>query len=64
MENTTYTLENLQAIFDAMQVIKDKDRSDYFRNYYIEVINRFFEIQQLEKFEKESNKKKNEKILI
>lgn len=40
MKNTTLTQENLQAIYTAMQVIKENDRSDYFKNYYTEVAER------------------------
>jgi hypothetical protein len=31
---TTLTMENLLAIFQAMDRIKPIDRSDYFNNYY------------------------------
>lgn len=37
---TTLTLENIQAIIQAMNKIKYSDRSGYFNNYYAEVINR------------------------
>ena len=40
MKNTNLTLENLQAIYEAMLVIKENDRSDYFRNYYNEIVER------------------------
>ena len=33
---TTLTMENLLAIFQAMDRIKPIDRSDYFNNYYQE----------------------------
>ena len=38
--NTTLTLENIDAIIQAMNKIKPIDRSEYFNNYYAEVIER------------------------
>jgi len=38
--NTTLTLENIQAIIEAMNKIKPIDRSEYFNNYYAEVTER------------------------
>jgi hypothetical protein len=38
--NTTLTLENIEAIIQAMDKIKPIDRSEYFNNYYAEVIER------------------------
>ena len=38
--NTTLTLENIEAIICAMDKIKLIDRSEYFNNYYAEVIER------------------------
>jgi hypothetical protein len=38
--NTTLTLENIEAIIQAMNKIKPIDRSEYFNNYYGEVIER------------------------
>ena len=35
---TTLTLENIDAIIQAMNKIKNIDRSEYFNNYYAEVI--------------------------
>ena len=37
---TTLTMENLLAIFQAMDRIKPIDRSDYFNDYYQEIISR------------------------
>jgi hypothetical protein len=37
---TTLTMENLLAIFQAMDRIKPIDRSDYFNNYYQEIVSR------------------------
>jgi uncharacterized protein YjgD (DUF1641 family) len=34
---TTLTLENIQAIIQAMDKIKHSDRSGYFKNYYAEL---------------------------
>ncbi len=44
--NTTNTKENLQAIKAAMQQIKPVDRSDYFANYYSEVLARLADIER------------------
>jgi hypothetical protein len=38
--NTTLTLENIEAIIQAMNKIKPIDRSEYFNNYYAEVVER------------------------
>jgi hypothetical protein len=37
---TTLTMENLLAIFQAMDRINPIDRSEYFNNYYQELISR------------------------
>lgn len=37
---TTLTMENLLVIFQAMDRIKPIDRSEYFNNYYQELISR------------------------
>jgi hypothetical protein len=37
---TTLTMENLLLIFQAMDRIKPIDRSEYFNNYYQELISR------------------------
>jgi hypothetical protein len=37
---TTLTLENIDAIIQAMNKIKKIDRSEYFNNYYAELIER------------------------
>lgn len=37
---TTLTVENLLAIFQALDRIALIDRSDYFNNYYQEVVSR------------------------
>ena len=46
MINSTLTLENLLEIYEAMSKIKPIDRSDYFNQYYNEVLNRIKEIKQ------------------
>ena len=43
--NNTLTKENLEAIFEAMQKIKAIDQSDYFKKYYLEVLQRLQEIE-------------------
>jgi hypothetical protein len=40
--NTTLTLENIQAIIQAMDKIKHSDRSGYFNNYYAELNYRIY----------------------
>jgi hypothetical protein len=40
MIGDTLTLENLTAIYKAMSIIKEIDRSDYFNQYFKEVENR------------------------
>ena len=45
-------LEALQEIKNAMDKIKNIDRSEYFNNYYIEVTKRIKEIKDLEEFKK------------
>ena len=44
---TTITMENLLAIFQAMDRIKPIDRSDYFNNYYQEVVRRLQDEQKM-----------------
>ena len=40
---TSLTMENLLAIFQAMDRIKPIDRSDYFNDYYREIVSRLSE---------------------
>jgi hypothetical protein len=47
MDNTTLTLENLIAIYEAMNKIKPIDQSDYFKQYFEEVKNRIEEEELL-----------------
>jgi hypothetical protein len=44
---TTLTMENLLAIFQAMDRINPIDRSDYFNNYYQEVVRRLQDEQKM-----------------
>jgi|LakMenE18May11ns_1017448.scaffolds.fasta_scaffold7385277_1 hypothetical protein len=44
---TTLTMENLLAIFQAMDRIKPIDRSDYFNNYYQEIVERLQNEQKM-----------------
>jgi hypothetical protein len=46
MKPTTLTLENLLTIFYAMVKIKPIDRSEYFNNYYAEIIERIIDKEQ------------------
>lgn len=48
--NTTLTLENIQAIIQAMDKIKPIDRSEYFNNYYSEVIERRSDLLYIKEF--------------
>jgi len=57
-QNTTLTFENLQAISDAMALIKPNDRSDYFKAYYMEVVMRLWEKQQELVYENQQKKRK------
>lgn len=45
--NKTLTVENLEAIQDAMGLISEIDRSDYFNNYYKEVCERINQAHEL-----------------
>lgn len=38
MIGDTLTYENLKAILESMDRIKENDRSDYFKKYYLEVV--------------------------
>ena len=40
-------MENLLAIFQAMDRIKPIDRSDYFNNYYREIVSRLQDEQKM-----------------
>jgi hypothetical protein len=40
---TTLTIQNLKAIYEAMSKIKDIDQSEYFKQYFEEVDNRIKE---------------------
>jgi hypothetical protein len=44
---TTLTMENLLAIFQAMDRINPIDRSDYFNNYYREIVSRLQEQEKV-----------------
>ena len=47
---TTLTMENLLAIFQAMDRIKPIDRSDYFNNYYREIVSRLQEQEKIKQW--------------
>lgn len=49
--NTTLTLENIEAIIQAMDKIKAIDRSDFFIQYYAELKYRIYAEEQLQKGE-------------
>jgi uncharacterized protein YjgD (DUF1641 family) len=44
---TTLTLENIEAIIQAMDKIKHSDRSGYFKNYYSELQYRIYAEQAI-----------------
>jgi len=44
---TTLTIENLLAIFQAMARIEPIDRSEYFNNYYHEIVRRIQDEQKM-----------------
>jgi uncharacterized protein (DUF2236 family) len=44
---TTLTMENLLAIFQAMDRIKPIDRSEYFNDYYREIVSRLQEQEKV-----------------
>jgi hypothetical protein len=44
---TSLTIENLLLIFQAMDRIKPIDRSDYFNNYYQEIVSRLQDEQKM-----------------
>lgn len=48
-------LETLQEIKKSMDKVKNIDRSEFFNNYYIEVIQRINELNELKNYE---NRKK------
>jgi hypothetical protein len=47
---TTLTMENLLAIFQAMDRINPIDRSDYFNNYYREIVSRLQEQEKVKEW--------------
>lgn len=47
---TTLTMENLLSIFQAMDRIKPIDRSDYFNNYYREIVSRLQEQEKVKQW--------------
>ena len=47
---TSLTMENLLAIFQAMDRIKPIDRSDYFNDYYREIVSRLSEQEKVKQW--------------
>ena len=47
---TTLTMENLLAIFQAMDRIKPADRSEYFNDYYREIVSRLSEQEKVKQW--------------
>jgi len=47
---TTLTMENLLAIFQAMARIEPIDRSEYFNNYYHEIVRRIQDEQKMKRW--------------
>jgi hypothetical protein len=57
MIGDSLTMENLLAIFQAMQKIEPIDQSEYFRQYYAEVVQRLSDQERARKFiEQQLNK--------
>jgi hypothetical protein len=52
---TSNTPENLQAIKRALENIKPIDQSDFYRQYYSEVLNRLEELSALENLNNQNN---------
>ena len=50
MIGDSLNIETLQPILEAMDKVKEIDRSDYFNQYYKEVEERIKEAQELNKF--------------
>lgn len=57
MIGDSLSMENLLAIFQAMQKIKPIDQSEYFRQYYAEVVMRLSDQERAQKFIKDQLKK-------
>ena len=47
---TSLTIENLLAIFQAMDRIKPIDRSEYFNDYYREIVSRLSEQEKVKQW--------------
>ena len=47
---TSLTMENLLAIFQAMDRIKPIDRSEYFNDYYREIVSRLSEQEKVKQW--------------
>lgn len=50
MIGDSLSMENLLAIFQAMDRIKPIDQSEYFRNYYAEIVQRISDQDRAQKF--------------
>lgn len=50
MIGSTLTHDNLKAIKSAMDRIKPIDQSDYFKNYYQEILDRLSAIEKDKRF--------------
>lgn len=48
------TIETLEQIKNSMDKVKNIDRSEFFNNYYIEVLQRINELKELEKYKNSS----------
>lgn len=57
MIGDSLSMENLLAIFQAMQKIKPIDQSEHFRQYYAEVVRRLSEQDRARKFIEDQLKK-------
>lgn len=57
MIGDSLSMENLLNIFQAMQKIKPIDQSEYFRNYYAEIVQRISDQDRARKFIEDQLKK-------
>ena len=58
MKPTTLTLENINAIIQAMNKIRNIDKSEYFNNYYAELIERRADLIYLKAYLEAKEKEK------
>jgi hypothetical protein len=62
MIGDSLTMENLLAIFQAMQKIEPIDQSEYFRQYYAEVVQRLSDQERAQQLDKKFIEQQLDKI--